>query len=280
MTKLAQASGITSSFNEFLATPINFSAFIMNRLNIQHLTQDLLIRPTYDLIKGTCKSVVHLEYHLEEVFKATNDQLDWHNPEGRLCKYTTSITKTKAADYDHIKWIEDKIPRSKLTNLNVDERFALNVALRMYTRRIVIQERMEDLQLAVESYQKKINLTKPDTYRTDLRKMTPYTAYRDIQGIIYQDDMDINRLMRTDELHKFSDGTLNHVRTSLNDIATGIQMEYLPKRKWTKQDKQRARVMIKAIDKKLKDRRLMRSLEKFVGGRPYRGDLRLLQRTI
>ncbi|GJU79488.1 hypothetical protein Tco_0457850 [Tanacetum coccineum] len=76
------------------------------------------------------------------------------------------------------------------------------------------------------------------------------------------------------------DGTLNHVRTSLNDIATGIQMEYLPKRKWSKQDKQRARVMIKAIDKKLKDRRLMRSLEKFVGGRPYRGDLRLLQRTI
>ncbi|GKA15172.1 hypothetical protein Tco_0694919 [Tanacetum coccineum] len=83
----------------------------------------------------------------------------------------------------------------------------------------LIQERVEDLQLAVESYQKKINLTKPDTYRTDLRKMTPYTAYRGIQGIIYQDDMDINCLMRTDELHKFSDDTLNHVRTSLNDIA-------------------------------------------------------------
>ncbi|GKC05632.1 hypothetical protein Tco_0997242 [Tanacetum coccineum] len=54
--------------------------------------------------------------------------------------------------------------------------------------------------------------------------MTPYTTYHDIQGIIYQDDMDINRLMRTDELYKFSDGTLNHVRTALNDIATGIQM--------------------------------------------------------
>ncbi|GKE81902.1 hypothetical protein Tco_1551902, partial [Tanacetum coccineum] len=92
--------------------------------------------------------------------------------------------------------------------------------------------------------------------------MTPYTTYRNIQGIIYQDDMDKNHLMGTDELHKFSDGTLNHVRTSLNDIATGIQMEYLLKRKWTKQDKQRDRVMIKAIDKKLKYRRLMQSLEK------------------
>ncbi|GJT68061.1 hypothetical protein Tco_1019541 [Tanacetum coccineum] len=42
--------------------------------------------------------------------------------------------------------------QGKLTNLNVDERFALNVALRMYMRRIVIRERVEDLQLAVESY--------------------------------------------------------------------------------------------------------------------------------
>ncbi|GJR88383.1 hypothetical protein Tco_0212394 [Tanacetum coccineum] len=194
MTKLAQASGTTSSFNEFLATPIDFSAFIMNRLNIQHLTQDLLTGPTYDLIKGTCKSVVELEYHLEEVFKATNDQLDWHNPEGR--------------PYPH--------DLSKPLPLIPDAR-----------------ERVEDLQLVVENYQKKINLTIPDTYRSNISKKTLYTAYRDIQGIIYQDDMNRNHLMRTDELHKFSDGTLNHVRTSLNDIATGIQMEYLPKRKWS-----------------------------------------------
>ncbi|GKF60939.1 hypothetical protein Tco_0177725 [Tanacetum coccineum] len=110
--------------------------------------------------------------------------------------------------------------------------------------------------------------------------MTPYTAYPDIQGIICQDDMDKNRLMRTDELHKFSDGTLNHVHTALNDIDRGIDMDYLPKRKWSKQDKQRARVMIKAIDRKLRDRRLMQNLEKFVGGRPYGGDLPLLERTI
>ncbi|GJX07791.1 hypothetical protein Tco_0195723 [Tanacetum coccineum] len=110
--------------------------------------------------------------------------------------------------------------------------------------------------------------------------MFAYTTYPDIQGIIYQDDMNINRLMRTKELHKFSDDTLNHVRTALNDIATGIQIKYLPNRKWSKQDKQRAHVRINAIDKKLRDKRLMRSLEKFVGGRPYRGDLWLLEMTI
>ncbi|GJW67432.1 hypothetical protein Tco_0121856 [Tanacetum coccineum] len=120
--------------------------------------------------------------------------------------------------------------QGKLTNLSLDERYALNVALRMYTRRIVIQERVEDLQLAVKSYQKKINLTKPYSYHSDLRKMTPHTAYPDIQGIIYQDDMDRNCLMSTDELYRFSDGTLTHVRTALNYIANGIQMDYFPKR--------------------------------------------------
>ncbi|GJU26123.1 hypothetical protein Tco_1164744 [Tanacetum coccineum] len=80
---MVQAAGTQSSFNEFLATPIDFSAFMMNRLKIDNMTQEVLTGLTYDLIKGTCKSVVELEYHLEEVFKATNDQLDWHNPEGK-----------------------------------------------------------------------------------------------------------------------------------------------------------------------------------------------------
>ncbi|GJT83652.1 hypothetical protein Tco_1057994 [Tanacetum coccineum] len=34
--------------------------------------------------------------------------------------------------------------------------------------------------------------------------MTPYTGYPDVQGIIYQDELSRNRLMRTDELHKFN----------------------------------------------------------------------------
>ncbi|GJV83728.1 hypothetical protein Tco_1523626 [Tanacetum coccineum] len=170
----------------------------------------------------------------------------------------------------------------RLTNLNLEERYALNVALRMFTRRIVIQERVEDLQLGVKIYQKRSNsLIQPVLLdHSNLRRMTPYTAYLDIQGIIYEDEINRNRLIRTDELHKFSDGSLNHVRTALNGIALGIEMDYFPKRKWSKQDRKRARVMINAINKKLRDRRLMRSLEKFVGGRPYEGDLWLLERTI
>ncbi|GKE08654.1 hypothetical protein Tco_1412205 [Tanacetum coccineum] len=80
--------------------------------------------------------------------------------------------------------------------------------------------------------------------------MTPYTAYLDIQGIIYEDEMNRNRLMRTNELHNFSDGTLNHVCTALNDIPIGLEMDYLPKRKWSNRLAKRSfSVMIQCIDK-------------------------------
>nr|GEW91494.1 hypothetical protein [Tanacetum cinerariifolium] len=85
------------------------------------------------------------------------------------------------------------------------------------------------------------------------------------------------RLMRLDELYKFNDGTLTRLRTSLDDITKNIQMEYLPQRRWSSLEKKRAHIMIKSIDKQLKERRMMRRLEKFVGRRHYRTDLRLLQ---
>nr|GEZ27658.1 hypothetical protein [Tanacetum cinerariifolium] len=78
----------------------------------------------------------------------------------------------------------------------------------------------------------------------------------------------------------FSDGTLNDVRNALNDRLKGIRMQYLPSTIWMKGDKDRAAAMIQAIEKMLKTRRIMRSLEKFVGGRLYEGDLRMLQKTI
>ncbi|GJV94248.1 hypothetical protein Tco_1545825 [Tanacetum coccineum] len=139
----------------------------------------------------------------------------------------------------------------------------------MFTRSIVIQRSVEDLQLGVESYQKKLNVTKLDTYRSDLKRRDAYTAYSNPRGFIYHNKDKKNKLMRIDELHKFSDGTLDDVRTALNDRLKGIRMKYLPQTIWRQSDRERAKAMIQAIDKQLKSRRIMRSLERFVGGRPY-----------
>ncbi|GJX35314.1 putative reverse transcriptase domain-containing protein [Tanacetum coccineum] len=158
--------------------------------------------------------------------------------------------------------------------------YTFKEALRIFTRSLVIHKRVEDLQLRVKSYQKKINVTKPETTKPDIKKRDPYTPYQDPQGFIYVDNKGRNRLMRSDELYKFSDRTLTRLRTSLDNITKNIRMEYLPQRRWSTLEKKRANIMIKAIDKQLKERRMIRSLEKFVVGRHYGTDLRLLQQTI
>nr|GEY16767.1 hypothetical protein [Tanacetum cinerariifolium] len=89
----------------------------------------------------------------------------------------------------------------------------------------------------------------PDTYRTDLKRKEAYTAYSNLRRFIYENKDKQNRLMRIDELHKFSDGTLNDVRSALYDRLKGIRMKYLPQTIWRRSDKERAAAMIQAIDK-------------------------------
>nr|GEX12729.1 hypothetical protein [Tanacetum cinerariifolium] len=99
---------------------------------------------------------------------------------------------------------------------------------------------------------------KPNTYRSDLKRKEAYTAYSIPRGFIYQNKDKLIRLMRIAESHKFSDGTLNDVRTALDDRLKGIWMKYLPQTIWRRSDKERAATMIQAIDKQLKT---MRSCE-------------------
>nr|GEV36000.1 hypothetical protein [Tanacetum cinerariifolium] len=295
ISDLAKQADSRTSFNELMDTHVDFSAFLMNRLNVDTLTPELLAGPTYKLMKGSCKSLVELEFFLEEVYKATTDQLDWNNLEGQQYphnlrrgassrKYTTFVTKTKAADYGHIKWIEDLVPRTMWSQAPVSyDKYALwgishwgrkrqqfhGFAVnredddKLYKfkegdlKRLRIQDIKDMLlllhshpttcgrsQLGFKSYQKKLNLTKSDTYRTDLKYKEAYTAYSNPRGFIYQNKDKQNRLMRIDELHKFSDSKLNDVRTALVDRLKGIRMKYLPQTIWKRSDKERAATVI------------------------------------
>nr|GFA17410.1 hypothetical protein [Tanacetum cinerariifolium] len=227
ISELAKQADSRSFFSELLDTPINFSNFIMNRLGVDTLTPKLLAGPTYKLVKGSCKSLTKLEYHLEEVYKATTDQLDWINPEGQ--QYPHNLLHPLSLIPNNRG--RRVIPFAHFINNDLEYLrggFAFNVSLRMFTRSIVIQRRVEDLQLAVESYQKRLNLTKPNTYRSDMKQREAYTAYSNPRGFIYQNKDKKNRLMRINKLHKFSDETLNDVRNALDDRLKGIRMQYLP----------------------------------------------------
>nr|GEU81380.1 copia protein [Tanacetum cinerariifolium] len=293
---LAKQADFCTLFNELMDTLVNFLAFLMNGLKVDTLTPKLLAGPTYKPMKGSCKSLVKLEFFLEEVYKATTDQLDWNNRKGHqyphnllkplslipnsqgrrvipfdhfinnnleyLCGGASSrkiivVTELQIVEwhnYKHLDWIivrsdDDKLYKFKEGDL----------------KRLLIQD-IEDMLLLLVS-KVKPNLTKPDTYMTDLKCKEAYTAYSNPRGFIYQNKDKQNRLMRIDELHKFSDDMLNDVRTALDDRLKGIRMKYLPQTIWRRSDKERTAAMFQAIDKQLKTRRIMRSLEKFVGER-------------
>nr|GEV10447.1 retrovirus-related Pol polyprotein from transposon TNT 1-94 [Tanacetum cinerariifolium] len=212
---LAKQADSRSSFNKLMDTPVDFSTVLMNQLKVDTLTPELLAGPTYELMKGSCKSLVKLKFS------------------GRSLQDDDKLYKFKEGDFKRlcIQYIKDMLlllVQGKRTNLTVEERFAFNVSLRMFTRSIIIQRRIEDLQLGVESYQKMLNLTKLDTYHFDLKRKEAYIAYSNPRGFIYQNKDKQNRLTRIDELYKFSDGTLNDVRTVLDDLLKGIRMKYLP----------------------------------------------------
>ncbi|GKF41340.1 hypothetical protein Tco_0124682 [Tanacetum coccineum] len=61
------------TFDEPMSTPIDFSAYVMNNLKIENLTQEHLVGPAFSLLKGTCRSRVELVYHFAECYKAVTD---------------------------------------------------------------------------------------------------------------------------------------------------------------------------------------------------------------
>ncbi|GJT82860.1 hypothetical protein Tco_1057202 [Tanacetum coccineum] len=295
------------TFDELMATPIDFSKYAMNRLKIDILTQAHLVGPVYELLKGTCTSIIELPLLLKgcpgrltlaaEYF--FNNDLEFLNSLDPENKYTTStrrlkqlgirlwelktwslhsgvlpklgitkllkmgsstgvksvsfgyleeidvrradrqVYKFKEGDFVdlHLNDIEDMLllaVQHKLFQLNGSDIVDLIVALRMFTRSLIIKHRVEDLQLGVESYQKKLNITKPQKTFPLIEFKELYTPSYKPLGVIYEDLNKQKRVMRADELYKFSNGTLNTIRDELHhrifDFSLGYNKE-MSKRK-------------------------------------------------
>ncbi|GJV18594.1 hypothetical protein Tco_1367614 [Tanacetum coccineum] len=344
MTLASSANNPSKTFDELMSTPIDFSAYIMNDLKISNLTQETLLGPVFKLHKGTRSNYAELEYDFEECYKSRSEKLDWENPEGgdnpfdltkplplvmsrnrqkvpadyffnndlkylqggvSTMTYTTSITKTKAAQYDLpciedmalIIWSPVKVAYDKyalwgishwrqqrktfyayarglesrhdvystkcilaVTQVEVMRKHRYGYLKEIVVRRadndlykfkegdfprlcindiedmllLAVQDRLtnlsgddvSDFAIALRMFTRSL----PETTKSGIRKKDPYTPYQDPQGFIYVDNKGKNRLMRSDELYKFSDRTLTGLRTSLDDITKSIhvepQMEY------------------------------------------------------
>ncbi|GJR55820.1 hypothetical protein Tco_1406341 [Tanacetum coccineum] len=251
------------TFDKLMATLIDFSKFAMNHLKIDKLTKAELVGPVSELLKGICQSSIDLEYNMEECYKALTDQLDLKIMKlNRFSKHDVysplkimsvlSVKVNKLHGYGYLEEIMDMlllIVHHKLFHLNGDVIIDLAVVLRMFTRSLIIKKRVKDVQL----------------------------------GVVYGDLSNQKRLMRADELYKFSDGTLKSVCDTLRHRLLNIHLGYnrdMPRRKWSAMDQRCSGIMVDLIDKQLLERQIIRNLERLVGARELEMDYMLMQRTI
>nr|GEV09233.1 hypothetical protein [Tanacetum cinerariifolium] len=196
----------------------------------------------------------------DKVSKFINPSMDTGGSSSQ--KYTTFVTKTKAVDYGQVKWIEDKVYRIWSPKKVIYDKHAywgtyhwglkrkrfygdasnMESSYDVCSRhRIIVVTSLMIMEWFGSSHLEEIIVRREDDklYKfkeCDFKRLRRQDI-EDMLLLFVQDKLsnlnleERNRLMRTDKLHKFSDGTLNHVCTALNDIATGIEMDYLTNRK-------------------------------------------------
>nr|GEZ49348.1 hypothetical protein [Tanacetum cinerariifolium] len=101
--------------------------------------------------------------------------------------------------------------------------------------------------------------------------------------ITFQDRYEVQMIMCFNEIHKFSDGTLQQIDEALDYRVKEFKINRMNPgfntRFWTRKDVDRSNEFMFAIQKWLKTRRIFCNLESFVGGRVRDGDYRILKRT-
>nr|GEX58068.1 E-beta-farnesene synthase [Tanacetum cinerariifolium] len=158
-----------------------------------------------------------------------------------------------------------------LNHLRPKDKKILTTAVNQWTRHLVIRQRVEDFQLGIESYQTQLNLTKPQWDATGFEYKHDYTVIDSTRAVMFRDKYGVQMMMRFNEIHKFSDDTLQQIDKALDYRVKEFRINRmnlgLNTRFWTRKDVDRSKAFMFAIQKRLKTRRIFRNLESFVGGR-------------
>ncbi|GKC53224.1 hypothetical protein Tco_1075969 [Tanacetum coccineum] len=146
-----------------------------------------------------------------------------------------------------------------LNHLSPEDKKILTTAVNLWTKNLVIRQRVEDFQLGIESYQ-----------------THDFTVIDSPRAVTFRDKYGVQMIMRFNEIHKFSDGTIHQINEAL-DYRVNRRNPGLDTRFWTKKDVDKSKEFLFAIQKRLKTRRIFHNLESFVGGRIREGDYQLLK---
>ncbi|GKA59068.1 retrovirus-related pol polyprotein from transposon TNT 1-94 [Tanacetum coccineum] len=145
-----------------------------------------------------------------------------------------------------------------LNHLSPDDKKVLTTAINLWTRNLVIRQRVEDIQLGIESYQTQLNLTKPRWEATGFEFKHDFTVIDSPRAVIFRDRYGVQMIMMFNEIHKFSNGTLQHIDEALDYRVKEFRINKtnpgMNARFWTKKDVDRSKDFMFAIQKRLKTR--------------------------
>nr|GFA32671.1 hypothetical protein [Tanacetum cinerariifolium] len=109
-----------------------------------------------------------------------------------------------------------------------------------------------------------------------------YTVIESPRAVIFRDKYGVQMMMHFNEIHKFSDGTLQQIEEALDYQVKEFRINRmnpgLNTRFWTRKDVDRCNAFMFVIQRRLRTGRIFQNLESFVGGRIREGDYRLLKR--
>ncbi|GJX53513.1 hypothetical protein Tco_0281882 [Tanacetum coccineum] len=141
-------------------------------------------------------------------------------------------------------------------------------SLSVFIRSIMIQERVHDFQLGVESYQQKVNLTAPTITFPGIEKYKVFSIVSEpVYGIIYKNNKKEKRVMRHQEVHKFCDATLKRVLEGLKSYNNNIKHRYVTP-SLSNEDTEYLQLFEEEIEERLKHRDQMRRWDMYVNRRP------------
>ncbi|GJS76262.1 hypothetical protein Tco_0726143 [Tanacetum coccineum] len=224
--------------------------------------------PAFKEVRPFPTNNISLQFQMEECHSLLTYQIDLVNPEGNQVMPDVS------------KQLPLGGPPGKLNHLFGAGKVHLYNAVNLWIRNIVIRHRVEDLQLGIESYETKLNLTQLNWDASDFLFKEDYIIIHKPRVIIYRDRNDQKKMMRENEVHKFSDGTLTRILEKLDHMVKDyVLFKFNPGMKhriWYEDDKRRSQEFIEVIKRRLKIRRIFMSLESFVSERLRDVDYRLI----
>nr|GEY47514.1 hypothetical protein [Tanacetum cinerariifolium] len=163
-----------------------FMDWFYKKLGIIELKPQDLEGPAFDLVRVFHPNIKMAYYHDVGLEQMVPDQM-WIEEE---CKYNIAAIAV---------WTHMRI-------LSV-------VKIKVFS---MYGQRVEDFQLGIKSYQTQLNLTKPRWDATGFEYKHDFTVIDSSRAVTFRDKYGVQMIMRFNEIHKFSDGTLHQIDEVLN----------------------------------------------------------------